>query len=282
VARDWSRAEVEATVTDYFSMLEKELRGLAYSKTEHRRALRSLLQDRSDGSIERKHQNISAILIELGYPWVFGYKPLGNYQGLLAEAVAARVAVDHQFNQVVQAAVEEPATLPSVTGLLERLEDAPNGRDFTYRPLKEVPTVNTPRPRVNYLEREARNASLGLAGETFVLAFERARLHQLGKASLADRVEHVSVIQGDGSGFDIRSFEVNGADRLIEVKTTAYGKQTPFFLSRNEVEVSRAGADQYHLYRVFRFREDPRLFTVQGALERVCRLDAVQFRAQIA
>jgi len=282
VARDWTRAEVEATVADYFSMLEKELRGVAYSKTEHRRALQSLLEDRSDGSIERKHQNISAILIELGYPWIYGYKPLGNYQGLLAEAVAGRLAADRQFSRIVQAAVEAPAGLSAVSSVLDRLEDPPVGRDFAYRPLKEVPAVRTPRPPVNYLEREARNASLGLAGEAFVLAFERARLHHLGKPGLADRVEHVAVTLGDGAGFDIRSFEVTGADRLIEVKTTAYGKQTPFFLSRNEVEVSRCGADRYHLYRVFRFREDPRLFTVQGSLEHVCRLDPVQFRAQIA
>lgn len=221
-------------------------------------------------------------MIELGYPWIYGYKPLGNYQGLLAEAVAARLAADRQFTQIVQAAVEAPAALPGVSSVLDRLEDPPAGRDFAYPPVREGPSVRTPRPPVNYLEREARNASLGLAGEAFVLAFERARLHHLGKANLADRVEHVAVTLGDGAGFDIRSFEATGADRLIEVKTTAYGKQTPFFLSRNEVEVSRSKTDKYHLYRVFRFREDPKLFVMQGALDRVCRLDAVQFRAHIA
>jgi hypothetical protein len=39
VADDWSRAEVEATITDYFVMLEAELRGEPYNKAEHRRAL---------------------------------------------------------------------------------------------------------------------------------------------------------------------------------------------------------------------------------------------------
>jgi hypothetical protein len=36
---DWSRAEVEATVADYFAMLEEELRGVPYNKTAHRVAL---------------------------------------------------------------------------------------------------------------------------------------------------------------------------------------------------------------------------------------------------
>jgi hypothetical protein len=81
--QDWSREEVEATVADYFAMLDQELRGLDYSKTQHRRALSLLVNQRTDAAIERKHQNISAILRELGFPYIFGYKPLPNYQQLL-------------------------------------------------------------------------------------------------------------------------------------------------------------------------------------------------------
>ncbi len=77
--------------------------------------------------------------------------------------------------------------------------------------------------------------------------FERARLIRLGQESLADRVEHIAVTEGDGAGFDIRSFEADGRDRFIEVKTTAYGKQVPFFVSQNEVMVSQNYSDHYHL-----------------------------------
>ena len=49
----WSREEVEATVADYFAMLDKELRGADYNKTTHRRALSQLLQGGWDGAIER-------------------------------------------------------------------------------------------------------------------------------------------------------------------------------------------------------------------------------------
>ena len=57
--------------------------------------LKPLLQGRSDPSIERKHQNISAVLLEMGLPFIDGYKPLRNYQrpllpAVVAEAVAAR------------------------------------------------------------------------------------------------------------------------------------------------------------------------------------------------
>jgi hypothetical protein len=64
----WSRDEVEATVASYFEMLEAGLRGEAVNKTAYRNALLPLLRGRSAGAVERKHQNISAILIEERVP----------------------------------------------------------------------------------------------------------------------------------------------------------------------------------------------------------------------
>jgi hypothetical protein len=62
---DWSREEVEAIVVDYLNMLTLELAGQSYNKTEHRKALQVRLNDRSDASIEFKHCNISAAMIDL-------------------------------------------------------------------------------------------------------------------------------------------------------------------------------------------------------------------------
>src|SRR5262249_12926580 len=72
---DWSEPEVTLLVADYFDMLRKELLGQPYSKTEHRKSLRPLLAGRSDGSVEFKHQNVSAVLVALGLPYLEGYKP---------------------------------------------------------------------------------------------------------------------------------------------------------------------------------------------------------------
>ena len=276
--------EVEAIVVDYMDMLAAELQNKPYNKTSHRHALSAMLSHRSDGSIERKHQNISAILIELGYPYISGYKPLGNYQRLLFEVVSERLAMDQSLVQLVAASVEEPATLPKIKNILNRLDDPPlpprSRDDDTSEPPR--PAGNPAAARVNYLEREARNSSLGLAGELFVMSFERARLAHLGRKSLADRVEHISVTLGDGAGFDVRSFDADGKDRLIEVKTTAYGKSTPFFVSRNEVELSLERDSVFHVYRVFEFRKDPRFYTLKGAIERACKLAATQFIARVA
>ncbi len=104
-------------------------------------------------------------------------------------------------------------------------------------------------------------------GEEFALAFERARLVAAGRERLARQVEHVAITQGDGLGYDIRSFEPNGADRLVEVKTTRFGIETPFFVSRNEVAVSEAHAEIYHVHRVFTFDKNPASVHLEGSLD---------------
>src|SRR5207237_352308 len=78
--RDWSRDEVDLIVSDYFRMLRAELDGGSYSKAAHNRGLQPLLDGRSKSSIEFKHQNISAVLVGLGLPYIDGYKPARNYQ----------------------------------------------------------------------------------------------------------------------------------------------------------------------------------------------------------
>jgi len=60
---NWSREEVEATVSDYLRMLHLELVGQPYNKRAHNRALQRQLPNRSAGAIELKHANISSALM---------------------------------------------------------------------------------------------------------------------------------------------------------------------------------------------------------------------------
>ena len=70
MSEDWTKPEVEAIVDDYLAMLSLDLQDRPYNKAEHRRLLKSVLNRRTDGSVERKHQNISAALIEVGFQYV--------------------------------------------------------------------------------------------------------------------------------------------------------------------------------------------------------------------
>ena len=277
---DWSPEEVAATVADYLAMLAHELRGEPYSKREHNRRLQRLLRERSAGAVEFKHANISAVLRDLGIPFIEGYKPRANYQGLLVEEVLAQFDADLGLVRLVGLAVAAPVeSAPMVRSLDDVIVQAP------VRELRRTYERRTlpppPRRDIDYLEREAHNASLGRAGEEFVLTVEHRRLWEAGNRQLAGRIEHVSRTKGDGLGYDILSFEADGRERLIEVKTTRFGAMTPFFASRREVAVSVECARCFNLYRVFRFREQPRIFMLPGSLRESCILDPVQFRASL-
>ncbi len=258
-------------------MLRSELSGVPYSKADHRRRLQRLLRDRSESAIELKHGNISAILLELRFPPVVGYKPYSNYQQLLATVVEERLRADSDLQRLASNDVDAAPATPSSDDILAALVSPPKAaRERTQRP--RPATVSS----VDYLAREARNRLLGDAGEEFVVRYEQARLASVGQERLADEVEHVARTRGDGLGYDVLSFETNGKQRLIEVKTTRYGAQTPFFVTPNELKVSRAQAQSYHLYRVHEFRSEPRMFAVQGSISERFRLDPSQFVARIA
>jgi hypothetical protein len=283
VSEDWSRAEVEATVADYLTMLERELTGLPVNKAEHNRQLVVLLNNRSRAAVEFKHANISAALIDLGYPYIEGYKPRSNYQELLLEVLTEQVATNVALQAATLLVVEEPAQAVSGSHDYASILVAPPARDIERKTWKERrQPIRRPRSGINYLEREARNASLGHAGELFIAKAEHTRLWNAGHKRLADRIEHVSRTRGDGLGYDVLSFEPNGRERLLEVKTTRFGAMTPFFVSRNEVEVSQEEASNYHLCRVFNFHSSRiKVFTLSGPLRLSCLLEAVQFEASL-
>ena len=280
MASNWSKFECEAAVEDYFNMLRLELAGQKYNKTNHRRTLMKCLNNRSDGSVELKHQNISAILIEMGIPYIDGYKPRSNYQRvILPDVVADYLRINPEIQELFEEDSDAIPTIPSVDDWLAAMEGPPPKEVIIDSVRSKTPIVYNP-SGVNYLEREAQNQKLGNAREQFIINFERARLKRAGRESLADRIEQVSITQGSSAGFDILSFEKNGTDRFIEAKTTKYGKNTPFFVTRNELKFSQDNAPRYFLYRLFKFRTKPRMFALHGHLQDQCNLEPSLFIAR--
>jgi hypothetical protein len=275
---DWSREEVEATVGDYFAMLRDELAGLRVNKAEHNERLRRLLRNRSKGSVEFKHANISAVLTLHGHPYIDGYKPRFNFQALLEQAVLEYLDVHRDFFE------------PLITGPVLSPTAAPDAEAFDVRRTVEAPpeamripqTVWSPSARLSrfdFVARDAANRDLGQRGEEFVLEFERKRLHDGGHHELVQRVEWTAQVRGDGAGFDVQSYNADGSTRLIEVKTTGLGKYFPFNVTVNEVRCSESRPEVFHLYRVFNFGPDARLYMLPGALSHSCHLAATQYRA---
>lgn len=133
--------------------------------------------------------------------------------------------------------------------------------------------------RFDVAGRDERNRVLGRAGEQRVLLHERTTLAQAGRNDLAERVRWVSEEDGGGAGYDIASFESDGQDRLIEVKTTNGWDRTPFHISRNELSVSEERRDVWCLVRLWNFYREPRAFELRPPLEAHVALMPTSFQA---
>lgn len=199
---DWTDQQNDAIVADYFAMLADDEAGRLYSKAEHNRLLQEAI-GRPRGSIEYKHQNISAVLKGLGEDWIPGYKPAFNFQGSLVDAVARWLAA-------------HPAWLSPDTRLsladkagLSRVQEAPTlwiGPPPTLSnspPPHELEQMQHIARRFDVAERDARNCALGRAGEERIVLHERSSLTAAGRDDLAQRVRWVSDQDGDGAGYDI-------------------------------------------------------------------------------
>jgi hypothetical protein len=265
----WQEDELDAIVADYFVMLAAELSGQPYIKSRHSAALMRRIA-RSHRSVEFKHQNISAVLEELGMPWIPGYRPKKNYQNAIFDAID-RYLTSHP-------AVVEPAR--SV-----RPPQLSQNDVFIPRPALTARAVRVPKrlgrllQKFDPVERDHRNRSLGKAGEAFVIDLEKRTLAEKDRGDLAQKVRWISTEEGDGAGYDVLSFDFAGHVRLIEVKTTNGSARTPFFITRNECQLAEQRPADWCIYRVHLFSTGPRVFTIEPPLERAVKLTTETWRA---
>src|SRR6202043_1928582 len=175
----WPDEELDLIVADYFLMLNDEAAGVSFNKAQHNRLLRSEI-DRTKGSIEFKHQNISAVLQQLGLPRIRGYLPAMNYQ----KAIIA--AIDRYLSQNPVALHPERAR--ALSGLADRpglfVETPP--MLLPVSPQKE--DIERLVRKFSPVERDFRNRKLGRDCEELVFQFERERLKQWDRPDLAKKI----------------------------------------------------------------------------------------------
>jgi hypothetical protein len=269
--RNWTGEELNLIVADYFSMLSDEVAGIPFNKAAHNRLLRSKI-DRSEGSIEFKHQNISAVLQQLGLPGIRGYMPAANYQKAMISAIdhylAANPVALHP-ERAVSGFAERPGlfveTPPTLLPVAPRRED-----------------IQRLVRKFNPVERDFRNRKLGREGEELVLHFERERLKQRDRADLAKKIRWISEEDGDGAGYDILSFDEKGKERFLEVKTTVGADTTPFYITRNELSLSSERPEAFRLCRVFDFSIRPRMFELAPPLANFVHLSPLSYEASFS
>ena len=269
---DWSEEEVVLAVSDYLDMLLSELRGEPYIKAEHRRILCEHLDGRSKQSVEFKHCNISAWMIENGLPYIQGYKPRGNYQALIGSVAGQLIAARPGLVEEVDAAME-PA--PKLSCQLMEV-DPPRPFSGSASLPRRIPGARIP----DFVALHEQHRALGDQGEEMVIEWERRRLHDGGRRDLAADVRWVAREEGPIAGYDVGSFFLDGKVKKIEVKTTTFGYFYPFFVSAHELDVSRDNKDSYRLYRLFDIKRKPRCYQLEPPIEERCRLSPSMYVAR--
>jgi hypothetical protein len=153
--------------------------------------------------------------------------------------------------------LEESTELANPIGALQ-VSVAPQHKPAP--PLKFSPSF------VDFVGQERRNRRIGMLGELLVLQWE---IEKHGK----ENVSHVSQVEGDGAGYDIRSTTDDGDPLYIEVKTTTSGITTPFEVTRHELEWSRTHSSNCQLHRLYNFNPTENqadLYVITGSLEQYC------------
>lgn len=135
--------------------------------------------------------------------------------------------------------------------------------------------------KINYEESNKKKHYNGMLAERIVIEYEKENLLRNGKSDLADKVEHVSVEKGDGDGYDILSYAIDGTPKYIEVKGTTNKKDIPFFITSSEVRASKDYGEKYYIYRVFDIESDnPSLCIYQGDVSENFELQEYTFIAK--
>lgn len=204
--------------------------------------------------------------------------------GSAADIEIGNVVLPAYFNEISDDAVEYAAkeislTLDASKVIITKAE-APQLKKKAVRSERRSVAKD-----INYARRLKNLKKIGDAGELLAIELERKRLIAEGRQDLADRIEHVSRTIGDGLGFDILSFEKFGSDyreKYIEVKATTGGKNKPFDITANEVEVSEEKGEQYCIYRFYglsSIAKEIRYYECRGAIKDNFTLEATAFKA---
>ena len=136
------------------------------------------------------------------------------------------------------------------------------------------------------LEKENKKLRrLGERGEVIVLNAERDSLKKMGEADLSNRIRQISK-ENTSAGYDILSFEEDGREKYIEVKSTnnSPSGKANFLITINECEKAKE-LKNYYIYIVFNAKSiNPKIWILKDPISlqgKGLTLTPISFRAEI-
>lgn len=144
-----------------------------------------------------------------------------------------------------------------------------------------------PKTKIIDFEKEnKKHKRLGERGEQVVLYAERDSLREMGKAKLIKEIKQISK-ENSSAGYDILSFEEDGRNKYIEVKSTnnSPSSKANFIITINEVERAKE-LKNYYIYIVFNVRsKNPKIWILRDPFsfqDKGLTLTPISFRVEIS
>ena len=210
-----------------------------------------LLEDNYEG--EKKLTSTSRWLVEsYEFGTCFGKSYLSKEfdEGAISRDIA-------EFLNIYQNIVKDPQSA-SIDILSEKYSENITNINLSYELTNFVPRkgkLKKQKTNTNSSNKSQRRSQesrkVGLSGEDHVYEYEYNRLTKSGHSDLADKIrKHCEL--GETPGWDITSFNEDGTEKFIEVKSTKGKTINDFDFTPNEWRAASEERNKYYVYLVIR------------------------------
>ena len=254
-----------AIVSAYFDQLFKDVTGQVFRRRDILAEYAEQLEKLEKGKLDRYFCHVSALLAELGLPFMTESQPWAGASHALQDALhnylAENIEKLSNFRRVALHCKEAPPTEIPDSRVCWVAPPEPSSYRYSGIPEKLQNLSDV----LDFLTAETVDQVLHERAVEFVLAYEKARLREGGQSELGNKIERLDSASRE-TGCDILSFDTDGEARCILVKPTHFGKHFPFILFNDEIEDLRRGEAEHYIYRPFNLAYEYKLFVLKEGL----------------
>ena len=135
--------------------------------------------------------------------------------------------------------------------------------EYSPKPQKKPPGKKQKKSKVHSIPSSSGDAAskkeTGKKGEEHVYSYEVECLKRGGRMDLAKQVIKQYEDTSSFPGYDIKSFNLDGSEIFIEVKSSASLKKNNFEITSNEINAAKKYKDKYFIYRVVNAKVNPKI-----------------------
>jgi hypothetical protein len=304
------KPSIGANKIEAFEKIKNEIsKLLAYARTENIQAVKKIaLMNMFKGKILSTYypeiflnifssEHLNYFFNELGIPYSDSCDEIDKRNFLMSFKNDDDVMRDwktNEFTQFLYARFGRPPkdTVPEKLKKYSPIDLPPLSKvkaNFVNLEISDLPekgetTEKNKKRKIDFEKGYKVNKKIGDRGEEIVVLKEKEWLESKGKKSLADRVKHVAK-EDDTAGYDVLSFEVDGNEKYIEVKSTQReAEYASFLISSSEYKKSQKN-QSYYIYLVFEAdTQTPKIFFLKQPFllpESKIKVTAVSYRVEL-